>query len=50
LRSLVYFVLVRLLGVLSRRGSVSQLQLENAVLRHQVKVLRRSVRRPELKD
>jgi len=29
---------------------VSQLQLENAVLRHQVKVLRRSVRRPELRD
>jgi hypothetical protein len=29
---------------------MSQLQLENAVLRHQVKVLRRSVRRPELKD
>jgi transposase InsO family protein len=32
------------------RGSVSQLQLENAVLRHQVKVLRRTVRRPELRD
>jgi len=29
---------------------VSQLQLENAVLRHQVRVLRRSVRRPELRD
>jgi putative transposase len=29
---------------------VSQLQLENAVLRHQVKVLRRSVRQPELRD
>jgi putative transposase len=29
---------------------VSQLQLENAVLRHQVRVLRRTVRRPELKD
>ena len=29
---------------------MSQLQLENAVLRHQVKVLRRSVRRPELRD
>ena len=43
-------MLVRLLGVLTGRGSVSQLQLENAVLRHQVKVLRRTVLRPELKD
>jgi putative transposase len=50
LRSFVYFVLVRLVGVLTRRGSISQLELENAALRHQVKVLRRSVRRPELKD
>ena len=32
------------------RRSVSQLQLKNAVLRHQVRVLRRNVRRPELKD
>src|ERR671918_2895651 len=48
-RSFLYFVLVRLVGVLTRPGSVSQLQLENAVLRHQVKVLRRSVHRPELK-
>jgi hypothetical protein len=29
---------------------MSQLQLENAGLRHHVRVLRRSVRRPELKD
>jgi hypothetical protein len=29
---------------------VSQLQLENAVLRHQVKILRRTARRPELRD
>lgn len=43
-------MLVRLLGVLTGRGRVSQLQLENAVLRHQVRVLRRTVRRPELKD
>jgi putative transposase len=50
LRSFAYFVLVRLVAVLTRRGSVSQLQLENAVLRHQVKVLRRTVRRPELRD
>jgi len=50
LRSFAYFVIVRLLGVFTGRGSVSQLQLENAVLRHQVKVLRRTVRRPELRD
>jgi len=50
LRSFVYFVLVRLVGVLTGRGNVSQLQLENAVLRHQVMVLRRTVRRPELKE
>ena len=50
LRSFAYFVLVRLIGSLTRRGRVSQLQLENAVLRHQVKVLRRTVRRPELCD
>ena len=49
-RSFLYFVLVRLVGVLTRPGSVSQLQLENAVLRHQVKVLRLAVRRPELRD
>ena len=48
--SFVYFVLLRLVGALARQGSVSQLQLENAVLRHQVKVLRRTVRRPELRD
>ena len=29
---------------------MSQLQLENAILRHQVRVLRRTVRRPDLKD
>jgi hypothetical protein len=50
LRSFIYFVLVRGIRVLTGRGSVSQLQLENAVLRHQVKVLRRTVRRPELQD
>jgi len=50
LRSFVYLVLVRLVGVLTGRGNVSQLQLENAVLRHQVMVLRRTVRRPELKE
>jgi putative transposase len=48
LRSFAYFLLVRLVGLLTARGSVSQLQLENAVLRHQLNVLRRTVRRPEL--
>src|SRR6266545_3964228 len=43
-------MLVRLVGALTGRGSESQLQLENAVLRHQVKILRRTLRRPELKD
>jgi putative transposase len=50
LRSFAYLVLVRLVGALTRGRSVSQLQLENAVLRHQVKVLRRTVPRPELRD
>jgi Polysaccharide deacetylase len=50
LGSFIYFILVRLIGVLTGRGSESQLRLENAVLRHQVRVLRRSVHRPELKD
>jgi hypothetical protein len=34
LGSFIYFILVRLIGVLTGRGSESQLQLENAVLRH----------------
>ena len=50
LRSFAYFVLVRIIGVLTRRGNVSQLQHENAVLRHQVRILGRTVRRPELQD
>ena len=50
MRSFAYFLLVRLVGLFTARGSVSQLQLENAVLRHQVRVLRRTVSRPELKD
>jgi transposase len=47
---LVYFLLVRLVRLFAGRGVVTQLELENAVLRHQVKVLRRTVRRPELRD
>jgi transposase InsO family protein len=50
LRSFIYYVLVRMIGVLTGGGSVAQLQLENAVLRHQVRILRRTVRRPDLKD
>jgi putative transposase len=50
LRSFAYFLLVRLVGLFTARGSVPQPQLENAVLRHQVRVLRRTVSRPELKD
>jgi hypothetical protein len=50
LRSFAYSILVRLLGLLTGETSVSQLRLENAVLRHQVRVLRRTVRRPELRD
>jgi putative transposase len=49
LRTFAYLALVRQLGVLTDRGSVSQLQLENAALR-QVRVLLRTVRRPELKE
>jgi hypothetical protein len=50
LGSFAYFVLVRLVGLLTGSRSMAQLQLENAALRHQVRVLRRTVRRPELKD
>ena len=50
LRSFAYFVLVRLVRLFAGRRVITQLELENAVLRHQVKVLRRTVRRPELRD
>lgn len=45
--SVIYVVLVRAIGVLTGREH-AQLHLENAVLRHQAKVLRRTVRFPEL--
>jgi hypothetical protein len=50
LRSFAYFVLVRLVRLFAGRRVITQLELENAVLRHQVKVLRRTVHRPELRD
>jgi transposase InsO family protein len=48
--SLAYLLLVRLIGVVGKGRPLRQLELENAVLRHQVKILRRTVRRPELKE
>jgi hypothetical protein len=47
--SVLYALLRSLLGPLSRseRGEVSE--IENAVLRHQLKVLRRQVRRPKFR-
>ena len=48
--SLAYLLLVRLMGLVGRSRPLRQVELENAVLRHQVKILRRTVRRPELKE
>ena len=47
--SLLYALLRSLLGLLSRskRGEVTE--IENAMLRHQLKVLRRQVRRPRFR-
>ena len=45
--SLVYLLLRRLLGMLSSKDcAVEQVRLENLVLRHQVAILRRQVKRP----
>ncbi len=45
--SLLYMVLRRLLGMISSRDrAVEQVPLENLVLRHQVAILRRQVKRP----
>jgi len=48
--SLAYLLLVRLIGVVGKGRPLRQLELENAVLRHQLQVIRRTVRRPELRD
>jgi putative transposase len=45
---LVHLVARRLLRALAGRSSVAALEMENAVLRHQLGVLRRTVRRPLL--
>ena len=45
--SLLYMALRRLLGILSSRNrAAGQVELENLVLRHQVAILRRQVKRP----
>src|SRR5438034_4510147 len=45
---LVHVVARRLLRALAGRSSVAALELENAVLRHQLAVLRRTIRRSPL--
>jgi hypothetical protein len=45
--SILYLLLRRLLGMLSCKDcAVEQVRLENLVLRHQVAILRRQVKRP----
>lgn len=46
---LVYFLAQRLLRLVTGTSSVSALEIENAVLRHQLTVIRRRVKRPELR-
>src|SRR6266487_7139243 len=46
---LVHLVTRRLLRVLAGSSAVGALEVENAVLRHQLVVLRRRVRRPPLR-
>jgi hypothetical protein len=48
--ALAYLLLVRLIARLGKGRTVRQLELQNAVLRHQLQVLRPTVRRPELRD
>jgi len=47
--SMLYALLRRLLGLLSRFGRGGAMEIEVAVLRHQLKVLRRQVRRPKFR-
>jgi putative transposase len=46
---LVYLVSLRLLRLVVGRSSAATLEVENAVLRHQLAVLRRKVKRPPLR-
>ena len=46
---LVFLALRRLLRVFAGNSSVAALEVENAVLRHQLAVLRRTVKRPPLR-
>lgn len=45
----VFLLLRRLLRVFAGSSSVAALEVENAVLRHQLAVLRRTVKRPPLR-
>jgi putative transposase len=46
---LVFLAMRRLLRVFAGRSSVAALEVENAVLRHELAVLRRTVKRPPLR-
>jgi putative transposase len=46
IRSLLYLLLRRVLGLLRSDERVAEVEVENAVLRHQIAVLRRQVKRP----
>ncbi len=45
---LVHLLVRRLVRVFAGRSAVTKLEVENAVLRHQLRVLRRTVKRPPL--
>ena len=46
---LVHLLLLRLVRLIPGRSAAAALELENAVLRHQLRVLRRTVKRPVLR-